>query len=76
MPRLYKQDTGETLGELTQAQLQFLIDQLEEESEDDQDYYINRPMLEILAEGGCDPALLEMLTRALGEAAGVDVAWE
>jgi hypothetical protein len=76
MPRLYRVDNGQTIGEITPEQLQFLIDQLEEESEDDQDYFIDREVLEYLTDNGCDPALMTMLETALGTADDLDVAWD
>lgn len=76
MPRLYFQESGETIGEINQDQLQFLIDQLEEEDTEDQDYYVNRDTLEMFREAGCDEALLDMLTKAMGEAEDIDIAWE
>jgi len=42
MPKLYNATTGAELGEITDEQLEFLQDQLEEESAEDQDYYINQ----------------------------------
>ena len=40
MIQLHEKETGVFVGTITEAQLQFLIDQLEEESADDTDYYI------------------------------------
>jgi hypothetical protein len=40
MIQLHAKETGVFLGTITDAQLQFLIDQLEEESTDDTDYYL------------------------------------
>lgn len=72
---LYDKETGTTLGEISPAQLQFMFDQLEEESADDQDYYLNVPTLDMLAESGADPALLETLRRALGDREEMEVRW-
>ncbi len=69
-------DSGAALGAITEAQLQFLIDQLEETSLEDTDYYISRATLELLQSAGADSALLELLTRALGDRAGVEIAWK
>jgi len=75
MIQLYDNDTQTLLGEITEQQLQFLIDQLEEESGDDQDYYINRTTLEMFAEAGIDPALLALLQRGLGNRADMEIRW-
>lgn len=76
MPRLYFMDTGQTIGEITQTQLEFLIAQLEEEDSEDRDYYISRDTLDLFEEAGCDAELLTLLAGAMGEADGIDVAWE
>jgi len=75
MIQLYDNNTQTLLGEITEQQLQFLIDQLEEESGDDQDYYINRTTLEMFAEAGIDPALLALLQRGLGNRADMEIRW-
>ena len=76
MPRLYRLDNGETIGTITDKQLQFLVDQLEEESEDDNDYFIDRDTLELLSDNGIDPDLLSMIEKAMGDDDEIDVAWE
>jgi len=76
MPRLYNVDSGETIAEISDDQLQFLIDELEEETEDDQDYYLDRDTLDLLRERGGDPALLDILTKAMGDAEDLEIAWE
>jgi processive 1,2-diacylglycerol beta-glucosyltransferase len=76
MPRLYFPDSGETIGEISDEQLQFLIDQLEEESLDDQDYYINQETIEMFRERGCDEELLGLLQNAIGDKEDIDIAWE
>ena len=75
MIQLYDHDTQTLLGEITEQQLQFLIDQLEEESGEDQDYYINRTTLEMFAEAGIDPASLALLQRGLGNRADMEIRW-
>ena len=57
MYKLYDAASGESIGTLTEAQLGFLIDQLEEESATDRDYYINRATLDMFENAGADPAL-------------------
>ena len=72
---LRDKETGATLGNISDQQLQFLIDQLEEESADDTDYYINKDSLEMFAEQGADPQLLGLLQRALGDREGMEIEW-
>ncbi len=76
MPRLYFPDSDETIGEISAEQLQFLIDHLEEEHSKDQDYYINQATVEMFGEKGCDPELLALLRRAIGDKEDIDIAWE
>ncbi len=76
MPRLVRIDTGEDIGEITSAQLAFLVEQLEEENEDDQDYFIDRDTLELLSDNGADPELIALLEKAMGDDESMDIAWE
>jgi hypothetical protein len=75
MIQLYDKDTGAALGAISEEQLQFLADQLEEESPQDQDYYINEPTLDAFEEAGADPALLALLRKALGEREEMEIRW-
>ena len=73
---LTNKDTGIELGRITEAQLQFLVDQLEEESPTDTDYWLNRAELEILKENGADSELIALLEQGMGEAEDMEVSWE
>jgi len=75
MPHLYHGETGADLGEITQAQLDFLVGQLEEESSEDQDYYITADTLDYFSAQGADPSLVDLLRAALGSREGIDVRW-
>ena len=76
MPKLMRIDTGAVLGEINDKQLAFLVEQLEEEHEEDQDYFIDRETLELLSDNGADPELLAMLEKAMGDDEEMDIAWE
>jgi hypothetical protein len=77
MARLYRVDNNETIGTISPAQLAFLVEMLEEEDEEDQDYFIDHDTLELFSDNGCDPELLALLEGALEEGEdGVDIAWE
>jgi hypothetical protein len=77
MARLYRVDNGETIGQINEAQLKFLVDMLEEEDSEDQDYFIDQDTLELFSDNGCDAELLALLEGALDDGEdGVDVAWE
>jgi hypothetical protein len=73
--KLYNAATNDLLGEISDEQLQLLVDQFEEESSNDQDYYINRDTLDMLKDAGADAALLSMLERALGSTGEADIRW-
>ena len=64
------------IGVVTEDQVQFLIDNLEEEGFEDQDYYIDPESLSFLAENGCDKELLTMLADALEDRVNIDVRYE
>ena len=76
MIKLYDKESNTLLGELTEAQLQFLIAELEEESTKDQDYYLDADVLDWLAENGADAALMALLRQALGTRTDMEIRWE
>jgi hypothetical protein len=77
MARLYRVDNDKTLGTINASQLKFLVDMLEEEDDEDQDYFIDQDTLELFSDNKCDPELLAMLESALDDGEdGVDIAWE
>jgi hypothetical protein len=76
MPRLIRLDTGDDIGQISDQQLAFLVEQLEEEHDDDQDYFIDRDTLELLSDNGGDPELLAMLEKAIGDDDSMNIAWE
>lgn len=75
MPELYDKESGAPVGRISDAQLQFLIDQLEEESSTDRDYYINAATIEMFEAAAAEPALIELLRKALGDREAMDIAW-
>ena len=76
MIHLFDDETGAPIGTITEDQLQYLIDQLEEESAADTDYYINRETLDAFEQDGADPALLALLRAALGKRDDMEIRWE
>jgi hypothetical protein len=73
--KLLDAETGRPVGRISSAQLQWLVDQLEEEFEDDRDYYIDGPTLDMLQEAGADPRLIQTLKSALGSREGMEIRW-
>lgn len=76
MPRLYDYDSGARIGEITDDQLEFLIEALEEETDEDQDYYLNQATLDLFESQGADPGLVRLLRGALGEREEAEIRWE
>ena len=76
MVQIFDKASGNALGTLTDDQFQFLADHLEEESSDDEDYYINRATVDILEEDGADPAIVALLRKALGSGDEAEILWE
>lgn len=74
---LYNQTTNELLGSITEADLQVLVDALEEESADDKDYYITAATIDVVADGRASDHLVGLLRKALGSGSGegVDIRW-
>ena len=76
MVKLYNKISNEYLGEITDIDLQFLIDNLVEEHLNDIDYYINKEMLETLNEKGASQKLLEIIESAMGSDDNVEIRYE
>ncbi|HZI22189.1 MAG TPA: hypothetical protein VFD76_06715 [Gemmatimonadales bacterium] len=75
MIELRDKGTDELLGTLNEDQLQFLIDELEEESTEDHDYYIDVATIDMLEDDGAPAPLVSLLRRAVGSEPGIDVRW-
>jgi hypothetical protein len=72
-PDTYKR---EILGTITKAQLDFLVDNLDEEFEEDEEYFFFRETLDDLKTQGANIHLIAMLERALVETPeGVDILY-
>ncbi len=75
MPRLIRIDTDSEIGTISDKQVAFLVDQLEEDPEEDPDYFIDRETLELLSDNGADPELLALLEKAIGDDEEMKIAW-
>jgi hypothetical protein len=73
---LYNASTNQLIGTITEAELQVLIDRLEEESTKDQDYFIDAETIDLLGDGRATDHLLGLLRSALGSSEGVDIRWQ
>ena len=75
MIEVHDKETGKSLGTISKEQLQFLIDNLEEEYAEDMDYYINQITLDMFEERGIDAGLLKLLRDALGTREDMEIVW-
>jgi hypothetical protein len=62
------------VGTITEKQLDFLMENLEEEFEEDEEYYLSADTIDYLKEQGADKDLVAILEKALsGAQDGVDI---
>jgi len=73
---LYDDASNQLIGSMTEADLQVLVDALEEESIDDHDYYITAATIDVVADGRATEHMVNLLRKALGGKEGVDIRWE
>jgi hypothetical protein len=65
---------SEPLGTITESQLNFLVDNLEDEFEEDEDCFLSPDSFEYLKNHGADSDLISILERALaGNQDGVEI---
>jgi len=76
MIQLYNEDTGALIGEISVKQLSFLVNELEEDSIEDMDYFLSEATVDMLEFDGADPALITILRQALDEHGEVDIVWK
>jgi hypothetical protein len=76
MYALFRKSDQQPLGEISEAEMQFLRDNLEEESLTDDDYTISRLTLEYLRGNGMDPHLAQLLEAALGDQDDVEIVYQ
>ena len=73
---LYNAETYQLLGSITESDLQVLVDTLEEESTEDQDYFIDAATIDYLADGRATEHLLGLLRAAIGSGGGAEIRWQ
>ena len=73
---LYDNATNILIGSITEADLKVLTDAFEEESEDDQDYYIDQATIDMVGDGRATEHLMGLLRKALGTSDGVEIRWQ
>ena len=75
MINLTEKGTNRPLGQISEEQLQYLIDNLEEEWSEDQDYAVTPLLLEYFEGLGADAALVSVLREALGGKEEIEIVW-
>jgi nucleoid-associated protein YejK len=75
MITLRLKDSGATLGSISEADLQVLLDQFEEESSTDRDYFIDEQTVQLLEDAGASPDTCALLRKAVGSSDGIDIVW-
>jgi hypothetical protein len=78
--RLYKENPQtyerEVLGTITENQLDFLMENLEVEFEEDEEYLLNAGTLDFLKDQNADKNLIALLEKALaGTRDGIDILY-
>lgn len=76
MIQLYDEERDRHIGNISEEQLQFLIDQLEEESTRDTDYYISAATIDMLEANGAAAELVALLRVALSGRDGFELGWK
>lgn len=74
--RLIDKTTGALIGNISDEDMQFLMDYLEEESSRDRDYFIDIATVDMLDGNGASPTMVAMLRLAVGSSDGIDINWE
>lgn len=72
---IFDKQSGAELGTITDEQLQFLADHLEEETETDDDYYLNRTTVDFLEGEGAEPEVIAILRKALDGRDEAEIRW-
>jgi len=74
--QLRDKDSNQVLGTIGDDDLRFLIDELEEESPMDQDYYFESATIDMLEQDGAPETLVALLRQLLGSKEGMEIRWE
>lgn len=76
MVKIFNKETGELLGRVNEADLEFLQENLEEEGIKDADYYLRRETIEQFQNAGASPHLMEVLLGGLRNLPAMEIRWE
>jgi hypothetical protein len=67
--------TGATIGTISKEQLEFLRGELVAETDEDQDYWINRDTLDLFREHGADAMLVAMIEQGMAGREDIEIVW-
>lgn len=73
---LFLKGTNELLGSITETELKYLEDSLEETSDEDRDYFVDQATIDLLADGRATDHLVHLLKKAVGSGEGVEIEWK
>lgn len=76
MIELYNKANNDYLGKISEEELQFLIDNLEEENMTDEDYYIDKPTLEFLKERNASSYLVKIIEDTMGDNEFIEILYK
>jgi hypothetical protein len=76
MVHIYNDATDELIGSISEEDFQFMQSDLEEESLEDTNYYINQATVDMFEQQGASMALVALLRAALGGAEDMDIRWK
>ncbi len=76
MPKLYDASNDQLLGHVSQADIDLLVAQMEEESSKDQDYFVDNDTFLRLTDAGASSTLLDAVKMALDLSGEADIRWE
>lgn len=76
MIQLFDADSRQSIGTINEAQLAFLQKQMEEESLEDRDYYINTATIDMFESAGADASLLDLLRKAMTGREEMTILWK
>ncbi len=76
MFKVFNKDTGEFIGRISKLEMNYLADQLEEESIHDNDYYIRAETLDQFASDGAPSHLMDVLRGGIRNDNAIEIRWE
>jgi len=76
MIRLYDNDNDQEIGQITEAQLDFLQEQLIEETLDSTTFSLAPATVDSLAMNGGDPEVVGLLRKAIGSRTSMELRFD